>query len=223
MADFIAAPSGNPADRGSLSGLLRLAFIKNLQNTDGMLPAKVLAYNRATNRATVQPLIYVITTDKRQIPRAPIASVPVLQLGGGGFVLSFPIRVGDLGWIKANDRDISNFLSKYTASAPQTFRQHSFSDAMFIPDVMMQGVTLAANDGVCLQSLNGSVSVVLRNNKVVITAPEIEVTAGDKITMTANEIRMVSGNINAGGIRFDTHLHTGVQPGAGVSGIPVNP
>lgn len=224
MADpKFTGPSVNPADRGSLVGLLKLAMIKHLQNTDDMLPAKVIAYNRATNRASVQPLIYVIRTDNTRLTRAPIASVPVLQLGGGGFVLSFPIKPGDLGWIKANDRDISNFKASYSNAAPQTFRKHTFEDAMFIPDVMMKGVSLADGDGVCLQSLNGTVSIVLLDDKVKINAPQVDINGSSKITMTSPEISLTSPNINAGGIRFDTHEHIGVQPGGGQSGQPTNP
>jgi hypothetical protein len=216
-------PSVNPADRGSMVGLLKLAILKGLQNTDDMLPARVIAYDRASNRASVQPLIYVITTDNKRVTRASVASVPVLQLGGGGFVLSFPIRPGDLGWIKANDRDISNFKAGYSMAAPQTFRKHTFEDALFIPDVMMKGVSLADSGGVCLQSLDGSVSVVLLDDKVVINAPEVEINGETKITLTSEEIGLIAPNINAGGIRFDTHEHVGVQPGGGQSGQPTNP
>lgn len=209
-------PSFNPADRGSFVGLLKLALIKHLQNTDDMLPAKVISYDRASNLAKVQPLIYVIRTDNTRVTRAQIASVPVLQLGGGGFLISFPIKPGDLGWIKANDRDISNFKASFTNAAPQTYRKHTFEDAMFIPDQMMRSVSLADEDGVCIQSLNGGTAVVLTDTEVKIIAP-------DKITMTAPEIEFDSANCNMGGVRFNTHEHTGVQPGGGQSTGPVNP
>jgi phage baseplate assembly protein gpV len=94
---------------------------------------------------------------------------------------------------------------------------------MFIPDVMMKGVTIAENNGVCLQSLDGSVSVVLLADKVVITAPEVEVNGETKITMTSPEIEFDSPNCIMGGIRFNTHEHTGVQTGSGQSDGPTNP
>lgn len=208
MVDPIfTSPSVNPADRASLVGFLKLAFIKHLQNTDDMLPAQVIAYDRASNRAQVQPLIYVITTDNRRIVRAPVASVPVLQLGGGGFVLSFPIKPGDLGWIKANDRDISNFKTNYVNASPQTYRKHTFEDAMFIPDTMLKGVTLADNDGVCLQNTDGSVSLVLLDDRMVITAPNVD----------------INGITTINGIIFDTHVHGGVQTGGSDTIGPDNP
>lgn len=140
-------PTSFPADaRNDMTGTIRYVLTKWLQNTDDMLPAKVIAYDRAKNRASVQPMISVVTTSNKIVSRASIASIPVLQLGGGGFVMSFPIRTGDLGWIKASDRDISLFLQSYTESQPNTARKHVFEDAVFIPDTMMKGVTIAAED-----------------------------------------------------------------------------
>ena len=216
MTQIKGAPSRNVAGNYSLASLIRLAIEKSAANTDDMLPAKVISYNRATNRATVQPVIQVVTTANQRLSRGVLASVPVLQLGGGGFVLSFPLAAGDLGWIKASDRDISLFLQSYNENPPNTQRKHSFEDALFIPDNMMRGVTLADNAGVCLQAVDGSASIVL-------VGDEVKIASDTKITMTAPEIVLDSANIDAGGIRFDTHEHTGVQTGGGQTGSPTNP
>ena len=120
-----ANPSQDPADNDTLLGALRLVLRKFLAQTDDMLPAKVIAYDRATNRANVQPMVQMVTTDGQKISRAQVVSVPVLNIGGGGFVLSFPIAAGDLGWIKASDRDISLFLQSYSEAHPNTGRMHT--------------------------------------------------------------------------------------------------
>ena len=173
-----APPSRNPADNDSLAGLMRVVTRKLLQNTDDMLPARVIAYDRTANTAQVQPLINVLTTDGQQTGRAQVAAVPVLQLGGGGFLISFPVDTGDLGWIKANDRDVSLFRQFHAASAPNTYRMHSFEDAMFIPDTMLQGVTIAAEDeaNAVFQNLAGTVRLALWNALLKITAPNACIT-----------------------------------------------
>ena len=173
-----APPSRNPADNDSLAGLMRVVTRKLLQNTDDMLPARVIAYDRTANVAQVQPLINVLTTDGQQTGRAQVAAVPVLQLGGGGFLISFPVETGDLGWIKANDRDVSLFRQFHAASAPNTYRMHSFEDAMFIPDTMLQGVTIAAEDegNAVFQNLAGTVRLALWNALLKITAPNACIT-----------------------------------------------
>ncbi len=237
-----APPSMNPADKGSLIGSLKFMMWKQLQNTDDMLPAKVISYDRATNRAMVQPLIAVVTTLSERIDRAQIASVPVLQLGGGGFVLSFPIIPGDIGWIKSNDRDISNFKRSLTNTTPNTQRQHSFEDSIFIPDSMMRQVVINDDDAdsVVIQSIDGTQRVAISATQVTITSdtlvkidsPLTEITGqiiggtnpsydrtatfnGD-ITTTGD----VVGGSGSGNVSLNTHTHDGVQPGGGNTGQP---
>lgn len=166
-------PSRNPADDGSLMGMLRLFRTKLLQNTDDMLPAEVIAYDRTTNLAQVQPLIAMVTTNNIIVERAQVAAIPVLQLGGGGFTLSFPVTTGNLGWIKANDYDISLFKTSYQNSPPNTQRMRSFSDAIFIPDTMLQGVTIAGEDAAnaVFQNNAGTVKIALWSDLIKILAP----------------------------------------------------
>ena len=115
-------PSLNPVDNDTIVGSIQFAYNKLIQQTDGMLPAEVIAYDRETNRVQVQLLITLITTDGSQVPRAQIASLPVLLLGGGNYSISFPLNKGDLGWVMANDRDISLFLQSLAQSAPNSNR-----------------------------------------------------------------------------------------------------
>lgn len=162
MAEQHAPPSRDPANDDSLLGMAKQILDKFLNGVDDMLPARVLSYDRATNRAAVMPMVKLLTTDNRQIGRAQVASVPVMQFGGDGIALSFNLKAGDLGWIKANDRDISLLLQGYKDSAPNTLRKHSLQDAVFIPDVM-HGLTIAAEDAehAVLQTLDGSVRVAI--------------------------------------------------------------
>ena len=133
-----ANPSQNPADLGTLGGVMRWAFKKLLQSTDGMLPAKVIAVDAKREYATVQPLIHVLATDNSLTPRAQVAKVPIFTIGAGNFVLSFPVKAGDLGWIFASDRDISLYVQTNAAAGPNTNRLHSFEDGVFFPDKARQ-------------------------------------------------------------------------------------
>lgn len=217
-------PSGDPADLSDFTGAFRHIFNKMLQEIDDMLPAKVISYNRATNRAVVQPLIKLLTTSNATIERAQVASVPVYQYGGGGFLLSFPIKAGDLGWIKANDRDISLFLQGYKSSAPNTIRKKSFSDAVFFPDVM-RGYIIAEEDlnNAVIQNLSGTVKIALFENKVKITAPLVEINA--PLTHLSGDL-IVDGtvigttDVVAGSISGKSHTHSGVQSGTSNTGVP---
>lgn len=213
MADEYAPPSVDPANEDSLTGLLRQVMGKFLQGVDDMMPATVLAYDRVTNRATVRPQVMMVATDGSQVGRAQIASVPVFQFGGGGFLMSFPIQPGDLGWIKASDRDVSLFFQNEPSEAPpNTTRMHSFEDGLFFPDAMRQW-TLAGEDAerAVWQSTDGTTRVAIGDGIVKVTAALMEVD-GDLL---------VTGSITDGaGIVLGTHTHSGVDPGGGTSGPP---
>lgn len=186
-----ANPSIDPANENTLAGFMQFAFGKFLNSVDSMLPAKVVAYDRTKNRVQVQLLVAIVTTDNTTVSRAQFASLPVLVLGGGGFVVNFNLQPGNLGWVIANDRDISTFLQSYSESAPNTVRQHSFSDGLFIPDVMT-GYTIAEEDAsnMVIQNLDGSVKVALGATKIKLSAPQIELDAVESITLTAPEIEL---------------------------------
>lgn len=232
-----AAPSRDPANDDSLLGMARQILDKFLNNIDDMLPARVVSYDRHANRAAVVPLVKLLTTDNRQIGRAQIASVPVMMFGGDGVALSFNLKAGNLGWIKANDRDISLILQGYKDGAPNTLRKHSFQDAVFIPDVM-HGLTLDAEDEAhaVLQTLDGSVRVAIWPDRVKISAGSLYGEFGpENITLdnggggvtvtptggTAKGHWSFPDGVSIGGIEFGTHHHDNVQPGSGTSGGPV--
>ncbi len=220
-----ATPSHDPANAGGLAGTLREVFKKFMQGIDDMLPAKIIDYDRRRNVATVQPQIRVVTTGNGAVSRPLLACVPVLALGGGPFVLSFPLKPGDSGWIKANDRDISLYLQSGTEAGPNTQRVHSFADGLFIPDVMHH-YTLAEEDAAnaVLQSTDGSVRIALSPDKIKITAPIIELHAAEvncigNLTTTGRVIGR--GGVTFGDTPAENHRHGGVRSGEGISGGPV--
>ena len=172
-------PDIDPANNGSLAGTLQFCMRKFVQDVNGMLPAQVIKYDREANRVQVQLLIMLVTTDGQQVPRPQIASIPVMVFGGGNFFLSFPLNPGDLGWVLANDRDISLFLQTYQQAAPNTFRINNFADSVFVPDIM-HGYTIASEDtnSVVLQNLDGTIKISLLPDRIKLTAPLVEITGG---------------------------------------------
>lgn len=163
-------PNINPADNDTLAGVLRFAFSQLMRNVDGMLPARVLAYDRTANRVQVELMIAMVSTSGAQVSRAQIANIPVINFGGGGYILNFPLTVGDLGFVIANDRDISLFLQSYAESPPNTQRVKSFSDAVFIPSVLANYTTTGQDGNAVLQSLDGSIRLSLSSNAITVSA-----------------------------------------------------
>lgn len=225
MADANNNPSQDPANTGSMGGMMREILRKFLQSTDGMLPCTVIAASADRKFVTAKPQIMVMGTDEVLVSRATIAQVPVFTIGAGGFVLTFPVKAGDAGWILASDRDISLYVQSAKETGPNTDRLHSFEDAVFIPDAARL-YTLAGEDAdnAVLQSLDGTVRVAVAADHVKVTAPTVTfATPTAHFTGDVN----VDGTVTAttdvvgGGKRLKTHEHSGVTTGGGTTGPPV--
>ncbi len=216
-----AAPSRNPADESSLGGGLDVVFRKNMMKVDGQLPAVVISYDRDKNVAIVKPLISILKTNMQRVSRATIAEVPVLALGGGGYVINFPLAAGSKGWIEASDRDISLYMQAAQKEAPpNTFNIHSFEFGRFVPDVFGD-FTIAGEDAgaMVIQSNSGNIKIVLSAAALKLKHPTL-------ISLQAPEIDLVGHVNNTGGLAIDglefiEHGHDGVQTGSGTSDGPV--
>ena len=238
-----AKPSVDPSNSGDMVGMMAQVFQKFLQSqVNDMLPGRVIAFDRVTNRAQVQFMIVIVTTEGQTVRRAPVASVPVFQIGGGNYILNYNLLPGDLGWIKATDRDISLFLQSYEESPPNTYRLHDFGDAVFFPDVMT-GYTISSEDqsegAAVLQTKDGTQRISIWSDRVKITsdqeiildAPLTRIT-GDLVsgedtggagTMTFSGEIQVSGDVIASyadeDISLKDHVHINAG-GTGDSGPP---
>lgn len=202
-------PNTDAADDGSLSGQLGAALKAFFLNQfEGMLPATVVSYNDQTNRAVIKPLVMLGTTSGAKVSRAQVSGIPVYRFGGGGFFMRFPIKAGDFGWIKANDRDISLVFQRGGLEDwPNTARMHKFSDAMFFPDTFKQWVISGENaDKAVWQTMDGETCISLGAGEIKHKV------GGVSISVSASGISLVSppGTLTHNGINIgDTHTHVG--------------
>lgn len=182
-------PSIDPSNLGTVTGLFRHVFNKLLQSVDGVLPAKVIAYDG--KYVQVQPLIAVMGTDGSLTPRGQIAKIPVVKFGGGGFIFNIPLNPGDLGIIVASDRDISLFLQSNNESAPNTFRIKNFADSYFIPTVL-NNYEIDEEDlsNAVVQKTDGTVKISLSADTVKITAPNVIVETEEATINASSKIIM---------------------------------
>lgn len=185
MSDVLSVPNYDPSNEGTLQGVLDQALQQQAMSMEVMLPATVIAYDRTTGFASVQPSISMVTYTGEIVPRQPLASIKVVTLGGGNFVLSFPLPAGSKGWIKACDRDISLYLQSGDTAQPATRRMHSFSDAVFIPD--FSSFTLSGEDAnnATLQNQDGSIRIALWADRVKIVSPRVDISSAS-INFTSN-------------------------------------
>lgn len=221
-------PNKDSADDGSLASILKTwmrSFIRD--NLDDMLPARVISYDDSANRAVVQPLVMVGTTDGQKVSRAHLPNIPVFRFGGGGFFIRFPLKPGDFGWLKANDRDISLIFQRGGLEDwPNTQRLHNFSDAMFFPDTLKDWAINGENsDAMVIQSLDGSVCVALHDGKITMTAPTMEVNIPNtiwngNITGEGN-LAFTGGSFTHNGVNVGGNHRHANSGGSGTGGEPI--
>ena len=220
MADeeIISTPSYNPAEVQTDAGALGFIINKFLVGLEKVAPAKVISYDRTTNRAVVQILQYGITSDGEKIARQQINNIPVLMLSGGGFTFSFPIKEGNTGWILSADRDISTYKQNPDMFTPATYQIHKYKDGFFIPDMTNTGFSLSEDDtnAVILTSTDGTTKVSIKSGTVTITAPSAVIN-GD---LTVSGTITASGDVVGAGISLNTHTHGGVETGGSSTGTP---
>lgn len=210
-------PSRNPADDTTLAGVIKLAVEKQMQQYDGMMPVEVVAYDRATNRATVKHLVQMQGSNGEKVDRAPVSSVRVYQPGNAAFSMSLPIKPGDKGWLMAADRDISTFQQDISRiDAPNTRRMRSFADGLFMPDSMNMGdVPAGESDRVVIGSVGGNSILSFDDTGFYFTV------GGTTWSLTAAGFHQEGGTMSHGSKNIgNTHTHGGIVTGGNHTAVP---
>ena len=173
-----SASSHDLGNRNNIAATLDQIIDKFIQGkVDNSLPAIVISFDDVANIVKVQPLIKILKTDGTLVSRGTL-NIPVFNFGTGKMSLRFKLSEGDLGWIQANDRDISLFLQSLSEEAPNTLRQHDFSDAIFYPDAM-KGMSFTAN--AIMSNEAGTIKTEWFDDKIVHTAPTVETSDNLKV------------------------------------------
>lgn len=223
MTNPLNKPNSDQASDARLAGVLADYLQRWLRDeVDDLLPARVVSYDDVSNRAVVQPIVMVGTTGGGKVSRSPVANIPVYRFGGGDFFMRFPLKPGDLGWLKASDRDISLVMQGGGVEDwPNTKRLHSFSDAVFFPDTFKQWIIAAINaDAAVWQSLNGTQCIALRPDEIEVTSGDtsllltpasiVQTVGASTITTTAAGVAIVSPTLTHNGKNIGaTHYHVG--------------
>lgn len=214
-------------------GLLMALSDKIKKDMEGALPCRVTKVSPDRRRVSVKPLIAIIGKDGSVLQREIIEGLTVYQAGAGDIVMSFPVKVGDIGWIDASDRDISLFLQSYGETTPPTRRKHSFSDARFVPDIMTNfQIAGEDNDAVVIQTRDNSVKIALDENQIRIRNQSVDIrvdnstvigTAPDGWELNGARITPDGDVVTSSGVSLDKHPHSQGADSDGNTQVPTNP
>lgn len=186
----------------SLRGLLDRVLAQGLEGLRVSLPGRVEAYDPATQKADVQPLVKRRVVDAAgvtQVERLPVVpSVPVMFPGAGPYSITFPIAVGDVVLLVFADASLDLWLARGGEVDPEDTRAHAHTDAIAIPG---------------LRDFAHPVTPAPPSSAMVLTAGEVRIgssTAADPVALKSD--------LDALKAAYDAHIHP--DPASGFTGVP---
>jgi hypothetical protein len=208
---------------------LRSIIDTTLLQTWTCLPGIVQSYDPTTGLAVVQPSIIMQslavdstgqTTPTRITPQ-PIPDIPVVFIGGGGMVFETTPANGDECLIIFASRCIDGWWKSGGVKPQPVLRHHTLSDGFaIVGPFSLPNLFTSLGPGMRLRKKDGTAFVELTPAGAVnILAPGGVTITGD-LTVTGDVVADLAGS-TFDGITFDTHKHTGVQTGGGVTGVPI--
>jgi hypothetical protein len=161
------------------------AFDPTLQRATVQIPYKKTFYERDPVDGTYSPVL-------EDYPL--LLECPVVVPGGGDWLLTFPLTVGDECVVLFNDRDLDNWISGQTGTGVASARAHSFADGIILvgprslPNA--KAVTSYSTSATELRNRAGTVKVSLTE-----TAATVTVGGAHPMTLTLDA---VTGKITLG-------------------------
>jgi hypothetical protein len=214
--------------------------LSNTLNTN--IPATIVSYNPATNRAVVKPTLPKAIASGESLDSPQVVEVPVVfhASGGGIASMTFPLKPGDGVMLAVQQRSLEGWLDGNN-KMPDDPRQFDLSDSVAIPGCQPSG-TAGNSDDVVLK--HDKSFVILKKDNVIVIGNDkasliidasghitIEQTGvaraavagvlideNGNMTLQANTITVVTP---ARSFVLEQHHHISVQPGAGQSGTPI--
>lgn len=193
----------------------------------------------------VLPLVDQIDGLGVPTPHVTLFNIPYFRAQGGADAIILDPKVGDIGICVFASRDISKVKSSKKSSPPDSLRQFSYSDGLYIGGVLNGSPTQYvqfSTDGIKIHS---PTSVILEAPDVQILAQTVEINATASTTVTTPTFTVngnsvlngsvsqtgggsasfsgnvdVVGDVVADSISLTTHTHGGVQTGGGSTGGP---
>jgi hypothetical protein len=191
-------------DRSSKVSEFDFVIDKRMGEVFHYMPVEVSEINEDAT-IDVIPLLFKTTATGENQRRAPIYNVPVPEIRAGNMaIIAMPV-VGQKGFVKIADRDISKIKRTLTYADVGSFRRHSFSESVW--DVA----------GSCFNDTAEYKFQILAGGVINCTVTAFNIT-GD-VTING-KVTQSGGDLKSNGVVLHTHTHGGVQSGTSNTSIP---
>jgi hypothetical protein len=189
----------------NISQALSVLMESRLSGLHVAMPARVETYDKAQQRASVQPIMrraYISEEDQRVPEQYPvIEGVPIVFPGAGAYKMTWPINKGDIVFLIFSEGSIDKWLSVGGIDVdPDDDRRNALSDAVAIPGLL---------------SFKGA-SDQVDDDALVIAGGTIKLGGQD-----ATDPVMLKSEMDS--LRSDYRLHTHLDPASGSTGAPQAP
>lgn len=194
-------PSYNPSDTKSMAGAMRIFADYLLNLIETCQPCIVQSVDYSTNTVIVKPAINVSTTVGEYVQR-DVIKLTAWRFASGGFLIHYPIKQGDTGWIIASDKDTSLFKQEKAIADPNTNLKHQYSQGFYIPD-KISGFSVSSDDTgrLVLQNESGSekISIGASDTKLKTNSFSIDgdTSTTDKITGELHSTHGATGSFTS--------------------------
>jgi hypothetical protein len=214
-ASFSAPPS---AGADGLTEALNQVIEQRLSEINTNMPAVIVSYDAARNRAVVRPSLPKRLADNEPLGPPQVIEVPVVwpASGAGSAALTMPLKPGDGVMLAVQQRSMENWLSGNN-TAPDDPRQFDLSDCVAIAG-LSHNHTVAHDEDVVLKFNKTEVrikpddTIVVGNDKGGIT-----IDAAGRMTLKAETIAIETPARN---FVLEEHVHPGVQSGGAMTAQP---
>ncbi len=153
---------------GTLYDAIQACVVQALRGLYIGMPGRLEAYDHASGRGTVKPLIQEPDADGNLQSLKPIASVPVIMPGGGQAALYLPPKIGDTGWIAFSHRSMELWLDRGGDAPPGDPRIMDMTDAVFWPGLQpFSAGSLGEEEGAAVLR-NGEAKLKMKDGKVAL-------------------------------------------------------
>lgn len=207
---------------------------------------KVTAFDPSLMTVDVQPISKHLQDGTYQ-SQPPILGVPISFTKSGGFVIRPWINEGDVGLVVYVDHDIDNAVAEGKETTPNTERNHSTSDAVFIGGIVTGNAPVSGtpDEAAVIATEDGTVFFAVTKDGIKIKA-DVEIEGNMDVsgvtsvgifsstgTAGSDETVTVRGNINVIGridvtedvtaseVSLNSHVHEGVTGGPDSTGKPL--
>jgi len=222
--------------RENISVLLRQLIEARLERVHTWLPARIIEFDHEKLRATVEPTIKKVVGpdgNETKLPYPLILEVPVDVLLTKYFVIRPPYKKDDTVSIGFYERSVEEIVRDLEQRDPKFSRKHHLKDAIVVQGRMTdkEGKKRPLPSGwdeeliIHVRETGTAIRLDKEGNIGIQVDPGRKLYLGPGIINGDMESIAVDGAIL--GTRHkawvDSHVHSGVVPGGGVSGPPTTP